>query len=298
MTRLLAILNLEQSGAGRVVPPTGFTARLTLFTAAAMGFLAVFALALSLATGRLADRWSEALARSATIRISAPAEQMELQLAAVLKVLAETPGVASFRALDLAEMEALLGPWFGPDLPVDALPLPRLVELVETDAGVDAEGLRLRLAAEAPGAVFDDHTRWRRPLVAAAERLRSLGLISLLLIGGATAGMITLAAQAALAANGQVIRVLRLVGARDGYIAGAFVRRFTARGFWGACLGTALGMAAVAALPKANDAGGFLTGLGFAGAGWLWPLVIPPLAALVAYLATRLAALRMLRRIA
>jgi cell division transport system permease protein len=298
VTRLLAILNLEQSGAGRVVPPTGFTARLTLFTAAAMGFLAVFALALSLATGRLADRWSEALARSATIRISAPAEQMELQLAAVLKVLAETPGVASFRALDLAEMEALLGPWFGPDLPVDALPLPRLVELVETDAGVDAEGLRLRLAAEAPGAVFDDHTRWRRPLVAAAERLRSLGLISLLLIGGATAGMITLAAQAALAANGQVIRVLRLVGARDGYIAGAFVRRFTARGFWGACLGTALGMAAVAALPKANDAGGFLTGLGFAGAGWLWPLVIPPLAALVAYLATRLAALRMLRRIA
>ncbi|MEZ5685522.1 MAG: cell division protein FtsX [Paracoccaceae bacterium] len=298
MTRLLAILNLEQSGAGRVVPPTGFTARLTLFTAAAMGFLAVFALALSLATGRLADRWSEALARSATIRISAPAEQMDLQLAAVLKVLAETPGVASFRALDLAEMEALLGPWFGPDLPVDALPLPRLVELVETDAGVDAEGLRLRLAAEAPGAVFDDHTRWRRPLVAAAERLRSLGLISLLLIGGATAGMITLAAQAALAANGQVIRVLRLVGARDGYIAGAFVRRFTARGFWGACLGTALGMAAVAALPKANDAGGFLTGLGFAGAGWLWPLLIPPLAALVAYLATRLAALRMLRRIA
>lgn len=298
MKRVLARFSLEQSGAGRVVPPTGFTARLTLFTAAAMAFLAVFALALSMATGRLADRWSEALARSATICLSAPPDQMDMQLAAVLNVLAETPGVASYRALDLAEMEALLGPWFGPDLPVDTLPLPRLVELVETDAGLDAEGLRLRLSAEAPGAVLDDHTRWRRPLVAAAERLRSLGLISLLLIGGATAGMITLAAQAALAANGQVIRVLRLVGARDGYIAGAFVRRFTARGFWGASLGTALGMAAVAALPEANDAGGFLTGLGFAGAGWFGPLAIPPLAAVVAYLATRLAALRMLRRIA
>ncbi|PCD75671.1 cell division protein FtsX [Pseudothioclava arenosa] len=298
MIRLIEFLSFEKTGAGRVVPPTGFTARLTLFTAAAMAFLAVFALALSMATGRLADRWSEALARSATIRISAPAEQMETQLAAVLNVLSTTPGIASYRALELSEMEALLGPWFGPDLPVDALPLPRLVEVVETDDGVDAEGLRLRLSTEAPGAVFDDHTRWRRPLVEAAERLRSLGLLSLLLIGGATAGMITLAAQAALAANGQVIRVLRLVGAQDRFIARAFVRRFTARGFWGAMLGTLLGIFAVLALPEADDAGGFLTGLGFAGAGWLWPLIVPPLAALVAYVATRFAALRMLRRIA
>ena len=37
-----------------------------------MAFLAVFALALSLATARLADRWGDALARSSTLRISAP----------------------------------------------------------------------------------------------------------------------------------------------------------------------------------------------------------------------------------
>ncbi|NCU19936.1 cell division protein FtsX, partial [Candidatus Falkowbacteria bacterium] len=245
MRRLLGLLpQAEPRGADRVVPPTGFTARLTLLTAAAMAFLAVFALALSLASGRLADRWAEALARSATIRISAPAEQMAAQTRAVLDILAVTPGVASARALDEAEMRNLLSPWFGPDLPVDTLPLPQLVEVVETAGGLDAEGLRLRLAAEAPGALFDDHTRWRRPLVAAAERLRLLGILSLVLIGGATAAMITLAAQAALAANGQVIRVLRLVGARDVFIARAFVRRFTLRGFSGAVLGTVLGVAA------------------------------------------------------
>ena len=38
--------------------------------------------------------------------------------------------------------------------------------------------------------------------------------------------MITLAARAALATNAEVIRVLRLVGAKDSYIARAFVRRF------------------------------------------------------------------------
>ena len=57
----------------RVVPPTGFTAGLTTFTSAAMAFLVVFALALSLAANRLSDRWSAALAGGATLRISAPA---------------------------------------------------------------------------------------------------------------------------------------------------------------------------------------------------------------------------------
>ena len=63
--------------ADRVVPPSGHTATLTGLTAAAMAFLAVFALALSLSTGHLADRWTGALARSATVRISAPADQLE-----------------------------------------------------------------------------------------------------------------------------------------------------------------------------------------------------------------------------
>ncbi|MER5171996.1 cell division protein FtsX [Thioclava kandeliae] len=294
---MMNFLKIEQGTAGRVVPPTGFTARLTLITAAAMAFLAVFALALSLATNRLAHRWADALARTATVRISAPEDQMQTQVDAVLKVLGETPGISDYKALDDDQMLKLLKPWFGSDLPVDTLPLPRLVEITESGQGIDVEGLRLRLQAEAPGAVLDDHTRWRRPLVQAAGRLRMLGLVSLVLIGGAMAGMITLAAQAALAANGQVIRTLRLVGARDQFIARAFVRRFTARGLAGAIIGTLLGMAAVAMLPDASPAGAFLTGLGFTGAGWFWPLLIPVLAAVVAYGATQFAAMRMLKGI-
>ncbi len=89
--------------------------------------------------------------------------------------------------------------------------------------------------------MLDDHTRWRTPLIRAADRLRLLGLISIVLIAAATAAMITLAAQAALAANAQVIRVLRLVGARDTYIARAFVRRFTLRALTGSAAGALAG---------------------------------------------------------
>lgn len=292
--RVLALFSSDPQ-ADRIVPPTGFTARLTLLTSAAMAFLAVFALALSLATGRLADRWSAELAKTSTLRISAPEGQMDAQTRRALAVLETTPGVAMARVLTDDEQRALLAPWFGTDLPIETLPVPQLIEIVEIPDGYDATGLRARLQAEVPGAVLDDHTRWREPLIEAAGRLRLFGFVSMILIAGATGAMITLAANAALAANAQVIRVLRLVGATDLYIARAFVRRFTLRALIGAAIGAVAGMLAVLLLPRADAAGGFLTGLGFQGGHWLWPLTIPALAALVAFVATRQAALRTLR---
>lgn len=236
--------------ADRVVPPSGFTARLTLFAAAAMAFLAVFALALSMATGRLASQWSAELARTATIRIVAPLDQRATQTEAALAVLQTTAGVQSARALSDEEQSALLAPWFGPEVSLDGLPVPRLIEIVETADGIDAAGLRLRLAAEVPGAVLDDHSRWRAPLVKAASRLRLLGWVATVLIVATVAAMVTLAAQAALAANAQVIAVLRLVGATDRYIAQAFIRRFTLRALAGSALGVVLGVIAVVLMPS------------------------------------------------
>jgi cell division transport system permease protein len=281
--------------ADRVVPPTGFTAHLTVFASGAMAFLAVFALALSLASGRLAQRWGDELARTATIRIVAPEDQRAIQTQAALDVLSTTPGIAEARALTDAEQQALLAPWFGQDLPLDTLPVPRLIEIIATDQGFDATGLRLRLAAEVPGAILDDHVRWRAPLVSAATRLRMLGWASAVLILAAVAAMVTLAANAALAANAQVVSVLRLVGATDRYIAQAFVRRFTLRALAGSAAGVVIGTVAVAILPGAGDAPGFLTEFGFQGAGWLVPLGVPIVCAVVALLATAFAAGKALR---
>ena len=182
----------------RVVPSTGTAARLTIFASAAMAFWAVFALALSLAAGRVAARWSEDLARSSTIRVAAPLEEMDAQVDAVLAALAQTPGVASARALSLEEQRDLLAPWFGSDMPLEFLPLPRIIDVTETAEGYDVEGLRLRLEAEAPDAVLDNHDTWRRALISAAGRLRMMGYLALSLIFAATVAMVSLAAQAAL----------------------------------------------------------------------------------------------------
>lgn len=282
--------------AERVVPASGFTAMLTILSSAAMAFLAVLALALALAAGDVAERWEGELAGTATIRISAPVEQREAQVDAVLTTLSQTPGIATTRMIDEAEQMELLAPWFGRDLPLGSLRLPVLIEVTEEGEGPDLEGLRQRLAAEAPGAIYDNHGRWRMPLIEAADRLRAIALTALVLIAGVMATTIALAASAALAANGQIIDVLRLVGARDAWIVRAFVRRFSARALFGAALGTGVALIVLILFPSGVETG-ILGELGFRGVQWVAPLLVPACAAGLALVATRVAAARRLKEV-
>jgi cell division transport system permease protein len=291
----LAALFVGDLQGDRVVPASGYTSTLTSLTAAAMAFLVVFALALSLASYRLAQDWSEALEQSATLRISAPVEQLDAQVARAIEILETTPGVASARALSSEEQSDLLTPWLGIDVPFDKLPLPRLIEIVQTPDGFDSQGLRLRLTGELPSAVLDDHVRWRRPLVQAANWLSVLGVVAIGLIGLTSGAMIILATRAALAANAQVITVLRLIGATDAYIEAAFVRRFAFRTFIGAVVGTIIGAGVVALFPGEEEQVAILTGLRLSGVEWVWLVLIPPILSLIAFSATRYAANRVLK---
>ena len=281
--------------ADRAVPQSGMTAQLTMFVAAVMAFLAVIALAVSLTTNRVASLWADELAQSATLRLPADPATADALLLSALDVLQTTPGISTVRALSQDEQQSLLEPWFGPDLPLDALPMPQLIEIVADGDGYDVGGLRARLTAQVPGAILDDHTAWREPLLDAASRVRLIGWTVILLIGTTVAAMITLAAQASLAANVRVISVLRLVGATDTYIARAFVRRFTLRAGAGAVAGAIIGALVVQLMPQGDVSGGLLLGVGFEGAEWIWPLMIPLLAAIVAFFATRMAAFHRLR---
>lgn len=278
-----------------VVPRSGRGVWLVSSSAAAMAFLAVFALALSVSAARLAQNWQAALSQTATVRISAPPEEMMEQTAIVLEILRTTPGIADAREMTDDEQAGLLEAWLGPDLPLDALPLPRLIDVTETADGPDRQGLRLRLSAEAPGAVYDDHTRWRRPLADGAARLRQLANLSLVLIGSVMTVIVMLASSASLASNAQVIRVLRLVGAQDRFIAQAFVRRMTLRATLGAAAGTALGAMAMLFLPDPAMGSDTLSGMGFQGAGWLLPATLPVITALLAWASAKATALGVLK---
>ena len=286
----------DADGADRVVP-RGLHAGLSVsFLSGVMAFLGVLALALALAAGRLADTWQSEIADTATLQVLAGDDGIEEQARAALNVLRTTPGIRSVRMIELAEQEKLLEPWLGPDIPVESLPLPLLIE-VQTDRDVlNVASLRLRLEAEAPGAVYDDHAAWREPLVVTAERLRVFAIACLCLMALALAVVLGLAATAATAANGGAIQTLRLVGARDDFIVRAFTRRFTLGAGAGAALGTAAGVGLLAFLPQASEQGFFLVGIGLSGWDWALPLFVPLAAALVAFVATRRATRASLQR--
>ena len=74
------------------------------------------------------------------LRISAPVEQLDAQVARAIEILETTPGVASARALSGEEQSDLLTPWLGVDVPFDQLPLPRLIEIVQTPMGLIRKG--------------------------------------------------------------------------------------------------------------------------------------------------------------
>jgi len=274
----------------QVVPPKGNAAWLTGFAAGAMAFIAVFALTLSLAVGRLADFWTLDLARTATVQIVAEDAALAAQTEATLQVLRTTPGIESAELLDADAQLELLKPWLGSNLSVATLPIPQLIEVRLNPEGPDLESLRLRLAAEAPGASFDDHNYWRTPILEAAERLKLMVAISLVLTAIVTMIIVTIAAQNALASNQSIIRTLRLLGARDSYIARAFVRRVTLRATIGALVGMVLAMLVVFSFPATSSDTGLLVGLSLQGADWVYPLLVPLLVAVSTFFTSRIAA--------
>ena len=283
----------------RLLPESGWSAALTAWIAVATSFLAVLTLAAGLAAVELAAGWRADLAGVATVRVAA-GDGTEDRVRAVLEVLRTTPGVAAARPLTDAEQAALLAPWLGDAAALTAeagLPAPRLVDVTLEGEGPDPARLQGRLDMTVEGARYDDHAAWRRPLVAAAEGLTDLAFAATALVLATAALMMALAARATLAANRHVIEIVRLVGAEDGFIARAFVRRLARRAAFGATLGAGLGCAALALLPAVPGETGLAVGLGPEGAGWLaLGAGVPVASTLVAWLAARAAVRVALRR--
>ena len=186
------------------------------FLAAVLAFLAVLALALLLAAGRLSASWQGELAGTATLQIFGPEAQIEEQARAALEVLRTTPGVRSVRMVDLAEQERLLEPWLGPDVPVESLPLPLMVD-VETSIG---RARPRRAGGAAAGRGARGGLRRPRRLAGAADRHRRAGAAVRDRLPRArravAGGPVGLAARAELAANGGAIATLGSSGRATG----------------------------------------------------------------------------------
>jgi cell division transport system permease protein len=235
---VLALLP-HRRGAAPIVPEKSVAGRTLLLLITIMAFLSAVTLGGVVLVQKSAIAWSADVGREVTIQIRPVAgEVMESNLRTAVSLAEATPGVASARALTLAESEQLLAPWLGSGLDLTAIEIPRLVVVQLADpVDADIEGLERNLGA-INGASLDTHAAWRQQLNTMAGTIVLSGLLVLILIGTATVLAIIFATRGAMASNREIVDVLHYIGASNKFIAGEFQGRFLSIGLQGAMLGT------------------------------------------------------------
>ncbi|MDG2529162.1 cell division protein FtsX [Caulobacter endophyticus] len=282
---------------GPLLPPRDARDGALVFVVAVLCFLACLTALAALAANRAAEGWSAQLTGSATVVVRAKAgETPDSAAARAAETLAGVKGVVQAQALTKDKAEALLEPWIGRDALVADLPTPRLVTLdLDPKAPATAEALTKALHEAAVDAVVDDHSRWIADIERGAGLARWAALGVFALIASATAAVITFATRAGLAARHEVIEVLHHSGAEAGFIARLFQNRFAAMAASAGLLGGAAAVIVGIAARLAGGGSGFTPVLPLAWVDLLAPLPCPLIAALVAGLAARAAALRLLK---
>jgi len=282
---------------GALLPPRDARDGSLVFVIAVLCFLACLTALAALAANRAAEGWTAQLTDSATVVVRArPGETPDSAAARAAETLSGVKGVAEARALDRAKAEALLEPWIGRDALVEDLPTPRLVTLdLDPKAPAKAEALVAALKEANVDAVVDDHSRWIGDIERAARLARFAAAGVFVLIAAATAAVIAFATRAGLAARRDVIEVLHHSGAEACFIAGLFQNRFAAMAAIAGLLGGASAAMIGAAARLMGGGQGLTPVLPLAWTDLLAPLPCPLAAALVAGIAARTAALRLLK---
>jgi cell division transport system permease protein len=270
-----------------------------VFVVATLCFLACIAALAALAADRAASGWRTELVGSATVVVRpSDDETPDAAAARAAEALSDVKGVVEADALEREKAEALLAPWLGDASILHDLPVPRLVS-VDLDPKAPASAATMEQALKAAGvdATVDDHSLWLKDVLRAAGFARIAALGAAALIAAAAGAVIVFATRAGLAARDDVVSVLHLAGAEDGFIADLFVARFARMAAMAGLMG-ATSAAVFAALARAIGGGAGLTpALPLAWSDLLVLPACPVIAAAIAAIAARGAALSLLREI-
>ena len=268
------------------------------FVVAVLTFLAGLALMTALASDRAAEGWRGQLRDAATVVVRPTGlETPDSAAARAAEALAGVRGGTEARALEPARAEALLARWMGPGpLPAD-LPVPRLITLeLDRHSPPLTSALQGALRAAGVDATVDDHSVWAAEVMRAGAMMRWLALGFFALLAATCAAVVAFATRQGLAARRDVVRVLHLAGATDGFIATLFQARFARMAAQAGLFGGLAAAGLAACLRLYTPVGGFAPVLPIEWTDLIAPLPAPIVAALIAAVTARLSAMSFLTR--
>jgi cell division transport system permease protein len=271
-----------------------------------MCYLACLAIGALILINRAVDGWTRGLSREVTVQIREMQNlDIETELSKAVALLQATPGISQVEALERSAGLKLLEPWLG-SVNLEELPVPRLIRVTVDDlTPPDFEKLETALKVSIKGASLDTHRRWEAELTRMAHTLSLLSVLILTLICASAIAMVVFAARSVLEANKEVVDVLHLVGAKDGFIARQIDKLFMISGLSAGLIGVGLAVVTFLVLglsgsSESNAVAAASYSLIFAPtSNSLWTygllLLVPITATAIALLSARLTLMRMLK---
>jgi cell division transport system permease protein len=268
---------------------------------AIMMFLTVLAAAAGLGLGNAAKSLDADIGNRITVQIvEANPDFREAQARITVSELEKMAGVRSVKRVDQQEMERLLEPWLGAGGLEADLPVPVMIDADLTpEAYQSLDVIRGAVSAVAPSARVDDNAQWLAPLAKLITALKWLAAGLVLLMVGATAATVVLAARAALDTHRGTIEVLHLMGATDVQVARLFQRRIALDALFGGAVGLAAASLVLFIIGNRVGALGseLLGSAGLPAASWAVLIGLPVAGVFLAMLVARATILRALGRL-
>ena len=268
---------------------------------AIMMFLTVLAAASGLGLRNAASSLDSDISNRVVVQIvEANPEFREAQARIATSELRKLSGVEAVRRVPPDEMERLMEPWLGEGGGEGDIPVPAMIDV---DLAPEALGridvIRAAVREVAPSARVDDSAQWLAPLARLIDSLELLALGLVLLMVGATAATVVLAARAALDTHRGTIEVLHLMGATDVQVARLFQRRIALDALFGGFVGLAAGSLVLLVIGNRVGALGseLLGSAGLPLTSWLILVMLPVAGVILSMLVARTTILRALGRL-
>ena len=218
--------------------------RVLVWIVAGLTFLAILAAAAAaVADGRLRALMREPML--VTVAMPPPSANLgtdgSTDLEQVVALLRSQPGIAFVDPLSDAELGKLVEPWLSDIEAKEAMPMPRLIDLgFNPGSRPDIEALAAELQQLAPGTTIGEAGELEATRIAFHQATR--------LVAAAVSGLAMMLAIIAvivvtrinLRLQGDSIGLLRLMGARDTYVARQFEQHALSQAFRGGLVGFAL----------------------------------------------------------
>lgn len=253
-----------------------------------------FSIMIIAATGLVLANSAGSLREAIQSRYAVEVPNADGKLEPLVEALKSAPGVVSVEAVPEKAMRQTLEQWLGPAAQSADLPVPALVNF-DVRPGTSLAAIQQRVAAIAPDAQISAHSDRVAPLLRSMRAMQWLAVGLVLLLSGAAAAAIVLAARGALDTHRFTIEVMHGVGATDVQLTELFQRKIAIDALAGSIGGALAGAIIIALLASGAAFAGELTGVRLGVTDILILLMLPFALTVLATWVARLTVLAALR---